>query len=542
MKKKISILLALICILSSFSFGANADVENNVISDNTISSEEVEDIVNSPNANYIPNEIVITTDYLVDLSQFETGDTFDFHGVSITDIEPLFFETTEEEIAERIEKMGYCFQYLIRINTQAITADEALSLFANNEHIICAEQNYTFHVECEPIEDIQMSPIDTNINSTTSTGAIDQWAHTYLGMTNVWATTFVGSSNVRVAVLDTGFVQNSDLENNLNMSLAYNAYNQTTDVYPNMGVENYNHGNMVAGIICADYDDGGVNGICKNVTIIPIKIVDEDNLTSPTILATAINRAIYLNADIVNISFALNNPASYYSTMRNSINSAQLLTIVAAGNNGGNMGTSGIADGAKHNDAYFIFVGASNQNESKRSTSNYSSLYCDIFAPGSEIATTNISGTISASGTSYAAPHVTAACALIMSKATHLTPAQVKSVVMNSAKQVRSSASGDNKAYDTYCVSKGILSITNIVNNLYNENRGVYGNYTRGDVNNDGYVNNTDYILAKRIYNDTYNATIEQENAADINQNGLVDSTDVLLLQRYYYRTYYFTP
>ena len=62
--------------------------------------------------------------------------------------------------------------------------------------------------------------------------------------------------------------------------------------------------------------------------------------------------------------------------------------------------------------------------------------------------------------------------------------------------------------------------------------------YLLGDINNDGVVDSTDYLLLKRVMLGTYKLTDEQALAADINQDGTVDSTDYLLLKRVMLGTY----
>ncbi len=62
--------------------------------------------------------------------------------------------------------------------------------------------------------------------------------------------------------------------------------------------------------------------------------------------------------------------------------------------------------------------------------------------------------------------------------------------------------------------------------------------YLLGDINNDGVVDSTDYLLLKRVMLGTYKLTDEQALAADINQDGTVDSSDYLLLKRVMLGTY----
>ncbi len=59
-----------------------------------------------------------------------------------------------------------------------------------------------------------------------------------------------------------------------------------------------------------------------------------------------------------------------------------------------------------------------------------------------------------------------------------------------------------------------------------------------GDVNMNGKIDMTDYILLKRAYFGTYDLNEEQEKRGDCNQNGKIDMTDYILLKRAYFGTY----
>ncbi len=59
-----------------------------------------------------------------------------------------------------------------------------------------------------------------------------------------------------------------------------------------------------------------------------------------------------------------------------------------------------------------------------------------------------------------------------------------------------------------------------------------------GDVNRNGKIDMTDYILLKRAYFGTYTFDAEQNNLGDINRNNKIDMTDYILLKRVYFGTY----
>ena len=62
--------------------------------------------------------------------------------------------------------------------------------------------------------------------------------------------------------------------------------------------------------------------------------------------------------------------------------------------------------------------------------------------------------------------------------------------------------------------------------------------YNLGDINDNGKIDMTDYILLKRAYFGTYNFTETQKKVGDINGNQKIDMTDYILVKRMYFGTY----
>lgn len=59
-----------------------------------------------------------------------------------------------------------------------------------------------------------------------------------------------------------------------------------------------------------------------------------------------------------------------------------------------------------------------------------------------------------------------------------------------------------------------------------------------GDINDNGKIDMTDYILLKRAYFGTFPLTEEQSARGDLNNNGKIDMTDYILLKRVYFGTW----
>ena len=62
--------------------------------------------------------------------------------------------------------------------------------------------------------------------------------------------------------------------------------------------------------------------------------------------------------------------------------------------------------------------------------------------------------------------------------------------------------------------------------------------FTLGDVNGNGEIEATDYLLLKRHCLGTFNLTVDQQNAADINGDGEINALDYMLVKRHVLGTY----
>ncbi len=508
MKKKLSLLLCLCLIICSFSFSVNADDE-----------------INESTVSYVENEVIVTTNVYYDVADFTGASSYQFNGISITAIEPLFDADTVDDVNLWVSIIGNRFYYKITL-TSSWNASNAIPILESSNNIVLASYNC---IISESSANSDIPPSDSygyleSVEEPSSTGTdYQQNLHEYLNIESVWSKSFVGSDDVIVAVIDTGFSSHVDLQDNVVWDLAYNATDGTSNV-----VGTSRHGNMVSGIIGADYDDGGINGICQEVKIIPIK-VSLSNYASD--LLNAVNYAIANGADIINVSITMNHSTE---AVVDATEQAGVLLITSAGNEDCDIGTSGTyAKGKRHDSPYWIVVGASTLEDAKSDPSCYSSSYVDIFAPTTDIVSTDLTsyGTSSGGYTSFAAPQVAAACALIMSKATHLTPLEVKALLMDNVKEVES--------LENLCVSGGVLSISNAVGALFAEPRAAY---EKGDVNGDGQITAADYLMCKQVVFGNIDYTDEQFDAADVNFDGTVTASDYFMLQKFIYGTYYFPP
>ena len=294
------------------------------------------------------------------------------------------------------------------------------------------------------------------------------------GMEKTWAPLAwnleTGSQNVYVGVLDSGIDYNhEDLDGNVekfidrNTSLGRNLFYDPQDPLdseydPQAYCENpdpmddFGHGTHVAGTIGAVGNK--VAGVCPNVTIIPLKIFDATNLGSTEVLLRGIE---YVNAliaggiDIPILSFSggwqgypdiTEEGYTLCESIRLAIAEYSGLFICAAGNFGSDndLREGDTAYPASLDLPNIIAVAATDREDKlcewSSGASSYGATTVDLAAPGNEILST-VPGALYVNeydysgGTSMATPHVTGAAALLKSCNPNLTPAQIKSYLLD---------------------------------------------------------------------------------------------------------------
>jgi subtilisin family serine protease len=219
------------------------------------------------------------------------------------------------------------------------------------------------------------------------------------------------ASTPPIAILDSGVASVPELAGRVRQGA--NVVNGTTATNDIDG-----HGTAVAAIAAATA--GGVRGISPSSPVIPIKMFDDAGNASPDDFIAAIERAVALNAGVINISAEV--PVSDLvpadaARMKDAIYAAVSLgipVIAASGNEG---------DARLDAPAAFphvLAVGATGASGEVAAYSN-SGTGLDLVAPGSEIVTAApsalcASGYGTVTGTSFAAPAVSGAAALLLAE------------------------------------------------------------------------------------------------------------------------------
>lgn len=299
------------------------------------------------------------------------------------------------------------------------TPDFILKL-ASDSNVEYVEPDYIVQIPDDELVfelDNDMAPLSlANTFSLTNTFSVPndpfyakQWGTSMVNADAVWENGAY-SSDIKIAVIDSGSPSlHPDITQNIAVEVDYTG----TSVY-----DTYKHSTFISGIIAADTNNNlGIAGILPEVSIVSLKVFKE-NTGSISNIAKAIYDAVDVyDCDILNMSLC---SKSNYITLSEAIEYAvqkNAIVVAASGNKAvGQTGTE-IMYPAAYNGV--IGVGSVTSAKEWYSNSHYNSTV-DVCAPGALVYSTFLSVTSSkitytygtGTGTSYAAPYVTAAAAV----------------------------------------------------------------------------------------------------------------------------------
>ncbi len=243
----------------------------------------------------------------------------------------------------------------------------------------------------------------------------------YMDMINVpfaWNRSNFGQG-VKIAVIDSGL---SSLASEFPSKYVTRAYDYINpDAPPSKYCEDENgHGTFVAGIISAEHNARGVTGISPFSKLYIFRCFDSGKQASYKDIIDAIYKAVdEYGCDIINMSLGGNQSSTSFRKAIDYAYSKGVLIVAAAGNDGPNSGSRVYYPAAYDN---VICVG-SVRADGHRAAHSQKNDYVNIMAPGESVwsVSLNSAGYGASTGTSYAAPHVTAAAALAKSLNPELT-------------------------------------------------------------------------------------------------------------------------
>ena len=257
------------------------------------------------------------------------------------------------------------------------------------------------------------------VNPEPAAGA--QWNLPMIGATDAWATS--QGAGVIVAVIDTGV-------DGTHPDLAGRVLGEI-DLLPEVtpAPEQNGHGTRVASIIASSLDGQGMAGVAPQATILPVSALDPAGYGDSSTVARAIIAAADAGARVINLSLGgpdqdpVLDQACAYAFAKGAI-------VVAAGGNSFLDGNKVQYPAASPN----VLAVASVDRTGTPSGFSNTGPHIDVAAPGEGVYAAIPGGTYTEeSGTSFAAPHVAAALALVLAANPALSAAEAASVVQLTA-------------------------------------------------------------------------------------------------------------
>ena len=300
------------------------------------------------------------------------------------------------------------------------------------------------HVFHEPLRQASYVPNDPfYLSSNSGGGNGGQWSLHKMGAATAWDFTR-GDPSVTVAVVDTG-VRTSHEE------LSRACYTSADFPGEKLGVINNNtvitdddgHGTFIAGIIGAQGNNNRtITGIAPDVKILPVKIANGGSAPLGAII-DGCYLAFNLGAQVVNLSWgSYGGVVNEERAMVNFIWNNGGLFVCAAGND--NTANTHYPDG--YANAFSVGSTHVGSNDARAGFSNFGS-YVDIAAPGDALRsckhTSDTAYEYPSMGTSFSAPLVAGAAALMWSFSDSLTNQEIRDLIVATGKPTTGFDSGN---------------------------------------------------------------------------------------------------
>jgi subtilisin family serine protease len=248
-----------------------------------------------------------------------------------------------------------------------------------------------------------------------------------------WKNGGLGSQSVTVAVVDTGIdATNTDIKTKL--VDGYNVFTQDGNFQDDEG-----HGTHVSGIIggSGSPNSNTMVGVARNVSLMGVKFLNSEGSGDSAGAIRAIDWAAEHGARVINASWGGSTESLILKDTILKL-SNRVLFVAAAGNDGQN--TDKIPHYPSSWDLPNIISVACTTNQDKLSVfSNFGLKTVSIAAPGDLIISTFLENTyLFESGTSMAAPFVSAAAAVALAIDPKLSPLGLKQALINSSEKISS--------------------------------------------------------------------------------------------------------
>lgn len=373
-----------------------------------------------------------------------------------------------------------------------------------------------FDVIVEPMVTYSASPNDPYFSA--KSDPIDLWGlKTFPGanFSSVWPRLGLARGTAKtapIAVIDTGFNMSAE-DRGTNIVAAYDFGSMRKNVSPQSSASLAHHGTGTASVIGAIANNKkGVTGAAWDNQVIIYKAADANNVMYLSAVANSINDVVdKRNARIINMSLG---GTAFPTFMKEAIDRAVdsgILVIASAGNNA-QAGNPVLYPAAYPPVLSVASIGPTGQWSS---FSTYNS-NVDIAAPGELIAVMSRGNTYEhSSGTSFAAPHVAAAAALVWRANPDFSAKQVEKILTGTARPIGSrgnskTGAGALDAKEAFEIALG-LPFQPKINKLEPGDKSVKLTWTR---DTECPLPSKAYILQYRAYNEDTWTTVNLKSTA----------------------------
>ncbi len=356
----------------------------------------------------VPGEIIV---------KFKTGFAKNFHVNGLT--------------VNREIKLAHESLHVLKTNNGLSNFQSLLSSLKNNPDIIYAEPNYIYHATTDDPQFSQLWGLsNTGKNEPKGKAGV---SGADINAIRAWELT-TGSRQVKVAVIDTGVDYNHpDLKGNVWINEkelngkpsvdddgngfvddihGYNFAVNTADP-----MDGHGHGTHCSGTIGALHDNGvGVAGVMSEVTIVPVKFLDDNGSGTLEAAVRAIDYATELNVDLMSNSWGGGGKSQALEDAIRRASDKGIIFTAAAGNSSSD-NDKAPSYPASYDVPNVVSVAALTAQNDLASFSSYGKNSVHIAAPGQNILSTVKGGGYEVmSGTSMATPHVSGVLGLLLAK------------------------------------------------------------------------------------------------------------------------------
>ncbi|MGE7091932.1 S8 family serine peptidase [Lysinibacillus sp. NPDC048646] len=206
---------------------------------------------------------------------------------------------------------------------------------------------------------------------------------------------------LKVAIMDSG-INKSHPDLNIQEENSVNFVELEKKV-----IDDFGHGTAIAGIIAAQNNDFGIQGIAPNVEIFDLKVLDEKGKGSIDDFIKAVEWCITNEIDVINVSFGFQTENERLKEVIKRALDYSIIIVAAAGN------TYGL--GVEYPAKYEGVISVNSINQDLKLLNSSASGKIDFVAPGFEVLSTDKAGGYSTfTGTSFAAAYITGAISKLL--------------------------------------------------------------------------------------------------------------------------------